>query len=776
MELDYAQRSIRLSAGEFAQFRTGPAERADIRGMRWRMEAGSAWHREIQERTLKENPQARTEVSIEGKLAAGGWTLHLQGRIDLVLEREAGMVLQELKTVCHSLPMDEEALLARYPAYALQAGVYQLLWALAQAGETETPRSALAELVFIELSSGILQHLPLPIDINERVLQQAGRIAAFAEERARRASQLAHLRYRFPFENFREGQAEAWQALQAAGKQISHGSAQCLAFQAPTGFGKTGLALSLGIELIRDGAIDRIIFLSSKATGQLQAMAQLEGMLAGAESSHLRVVQLRSRRDHASGCPVALCPGVSGRHCREDIASKWDAAEPDLPGCLQAGSFGLEQAQILAGQTQLCSYELAREALPLAEAWVGDYNYIFSPRHRALAESVFDFQPPRTFLIVDEAHNLPDRVAASMSQRFSLIQAQIMATELADLGAEQGFRRLWDGWQSFLESLLNVAVLELNQEYEAISWLEQLAEVIGELALDYDAISPQANDALSAFGQAARCLAELNLQWLWHVPEAGVLEMVCLDASSWIAARLQSFGGSLLMSATMAPEAVFEERLGMEPGQLKWIQGEAPWREAAYRVQTNPRIDTRYKQRKGYYLETAESIAAFYDPAAGPLAVFFPSYRYAEDIGQYLQAGHAHLRLAQQPRGADLDAQTAFLESALMTADILLLVLGGSFAEGIDLLGGRVQRAVVVGPALPEVNAIQDARLEALSQLNRSEAFRRVYQIPGITKINQALGRFVRAPGQTADILFIGKRFSDASYTELLDPVWRPSE
>ena len=91
----------------------------------------------------------------------------------------------------------------------------------------------------------------------------------------------------------------------------------------------------------------------------------------------------------------------------------------------------------------------------------------------------------------------------------------------------------------------------------------------------------------------------------------------------------------------------------------------------------------------------------------------------------------------------------------------------------IDLLGGRVSRAMVVGPALPEVNPVQKARLAEVACLGRDEAFRRVYQAPGIQKVNQALGRLVRAPGQRAKVLLHCRRFAEASYANLLAPEYR---
>jgi Rad3-related DNA helicase len=43
-------------------------------------------------------------------------------------------------------------------------------------------------------------------------------------------------------------------------------------------------------------------------------------------------------------------------------------------------------------------------------------------------------------------------------------------------------------------------------------------------------------------------------------------------------------------------------------------------------------------------------------------------------------------------------------------------------------------------------------------------------------KINQALGRLVRGPGQHARVLLHCRRFADPSYQRLLDPVFLPGE
>jgi Rad3-related DNA helicase len=192
-------------------------------------------------------------------------------------------------------------------------------------------------------------------------------------------------------------------------------------------------------------------------------------------------------------------------------------------------------------------------------------------------------------------------------------------------------------------------------------------------------------------------------------------------------------------------------------------------------------VDTTYQQRAQHYATTAATIAALHAAASRTdadrpaslspaVAVFFPSYAYAETIARELATAAPALRVALQPKLRDLAAQSAWVDESLLLTDALFLVLGSSFAESIDALGGRIGHAMVVGPALPEVNAVQRARLAEASRagLAREAAFRRVYQIPGMTKVNQALGRLVRAPGQRARVILHCRRFLDVGYASLL--------
>jgi Rad3-related DNA helicase len=71
------------------------------------------------------------------------------------------------------------------------------------------------------------------------------------------------------------------------------------------------------------------------------------------------------------------------------------------------------------------------------------------------------------------------------------------------------------------------------------------------------------------------------------------------------------------------------------------------------------------------------------------------------------------------------------------------------------------------------VNPVQRARLATFGPLGRDAAFDRVYRIPGMQKVNQALGRLVRSPGQRARVLLHCQRFAEPGYDTLLAPEYR---
>jgi Rad3-related DNA helicase len=680
---------------------------------------------------------------------------------------------------------------------------------------------AAAELVFVEAGSGLVQVVPLGPGDDRLFEAQLERLVEFLEHRRRARERLRHLRFRPAFAAPRPGQETTRAELTAL-----FSTRPLVLLEAPTGFGKTGVLLEFALDQLRSRHFDRALYLTGKSTGQLQVLRTLAEMTADGAAGGTPVAawQVRNKAEHCVNatfhCLRETCGYLDG------AAARWPASglarfyldehhARDLPALRDAGR-----------DARICPYEITRAALAFHDLWIGDYNYVFAPRNRTLFQEQPGFDPARTLLIVDEAHNLPARVADAHSHAFTAAAAFGVREDLHRVRAGAGLTGAWEHWCHFLHALRANAGLTAGDEDDARHLLGEIARHLGSAGVDFAALGPQTADALwsvpALLEEIGRGGGEGALPRLWWSPRDSELSLTCLDAGRAIGGILRGFGGVVLASATLSPvdgfaaacgldappEAVVAppataapERLGAlnkrETRKLfrqltsaadllrveesrtaaspALLPARAPWREAAYDVAFDSRVDTRFQQRALHHGTTAATLAALRTAAGGAVAVFLPSYAYAEAIQREAQAAAPDLRVAIQPRARDLAAQTAWVEESLRGADALLLVLGSSFAEGIDSLGGRVTHAMVVGPALPEVNPVQEARLaDAMATgLSREAAFRRVYRIPGMTKVNQALGRLVRAPGQRARVLLHCRRFLEPEYRGLLAPEYQ---
>ncbi|MCB1123378.1 MAG: helicase, partial [Verrucomicrobiae bacterium] len=306
--------------------------------------------------------------------------------------------------------------------------------------------------------------------------------------------------------------------------------------------------------------------------------------------------------------------------------------------------------------------------------------------------------------------------------------------------------------------------------YEARDCSEQFSAALQNYPLHVDLMAEETVHGLWELADAEAFFTNTHLEKLLWSPHKGVLNLSCLDASEEIGSILGQCGQAILMSATLEPRHYFLKQLGLKKAKVPplWVEASTPWRHEAYDCAVDLRVDTRYKTRDRHAVITAETLASCIQASRNPVVTFFPSYKYAETIRALVENEFPHLQVALQSRGGQPDAQARFIDDSLAEADLIFLIMGSVFAEGIDHLGGKIDLAVIVGPALPEVNALQNKRMEDRKSLGRDVAFEEVYQVPGMQKINQALGRLVRAPGQSARILFHCRRFAESSYQELL--------
>ncbi len=951
MHVDLEKRTAALSVGDFAGFALGPREstgRGGLAGV-WRAQLGTHWHNELRARAIAAYGSAATfEIPVVGQIFHRGWTLTLTGRIDQRIETGGACLLREIKSVVRPLPADESDLRADYPEYFIQAATYAALARFgalvpalgtdpasapelepsgatthakadahddaptedkvgtgATAGVTERARvvtrggdsikSALStELVFVETSSGVAQNIVLSSADDYIFKAQLERLTEFLQLRQRARTRLQGLRFRPAFAVPRPGQETTLEELSTLFERRP-----LVLFEAPTGFGKTGVLLEFALGQLRSGHFDRAIYLTSKSTGQLQVVRTLAAMTAEAPppkadlvaaplgSSSIEPAGRGQRSSHGTApppdpTPLTTKPAGSAResapavalwhvrnksehcvnqtfHCVRDTcaylaggAERWPTSGLARFYLEENHARDLETLRAAGRHALVCPYEITRTALAFNDVWIGDYNYVFAPRNRGLFFDQPGFNPARTLLVLDEAHNLPTRVADAYSHAFTANAAASVREELHRVRAHAQLTLAWDHWCHFLHHLRPSEALTAADEDDARDLLKELAQRVRTLPPDLAALGAPAAEALWAVPSLVDELTKDTLPRLWWSPREGELALTCLDAAPAIGVTLREFGGVVLASATLTPIDGFAAACGLDAppevappppafaptrlGNLNKrdtrqlfkqlrsgaellrvdaaremagpavLRAQTPWRDVSYDVAIDTRVETTFQKRSEHYTTTAATIAALHGsarsaldknaprptpvelasshepapkgsrlttpltPPTAAVAVFFPSYAYATAVMQAAATVVPHLKVALQPKLRDLAGQSAWVEDALLFSDAVFLVLGSSFAESIDTLGGRVTHAMVVGPALPEVNAVQRARLSeaARSGLSREATFRRVYQIPGMTKVNQALGRLVRAPAQRARVVLHCRRFLEPDYQALL--------
>jgi Rad3-related DNA helicase len=102
---------------------------------------------------------------------------------------------------------------------------------------------------------------------------------------------------------------------------------------------------------------------------------------------------------------------------------------------------------------------------------------------------------------------------------------------------------------------------------------------------------------------------------------------------------------------------------------------------------------------------------------------------------------------------------------------LLLAVLGGAFAEGVDYPGEMLSEVVVVSPALPQVGPEREL-LKAYFDDRYERGFEYAYLVPGMTRVVQAAGRLIRSAEDRGVIVLICRRFLAAPYRSLLPDEW----
>jgi Rad3-related DNA helicase len=644
------------------------------------------------------------------------------------------------------------------------------------------PEIALA-LVYFDVASQSETELRQVFGADELEEILAQRCAAFltwarqeASHRAARDTALTGLA--FPEGAFRAGQRALAEAVY---RTATHG--RSLLAQAPTGIGKTVGTLFPTLRAMPAQGIDKLAYLTCKGTGRITALEALGKLRAGISGRSLRVLTLVPKDE---GCehPDKACHGDACPLAR-GFYDRLPAARDEAVGLGWLDAAAQRQVALRHG---LCPYYLGQELVRWADVLVGDVNHLFDGN--GLLWGLAQALDWRLAALVDEAHNLVERARAMYSAELRI--GQIRAAAATAPGAVKGS----------LDALVDAAeelVADTAAPYQVLStvpdaFVQALQAAAGVLSEHFN-LRPLDVGSLLKFHfelrRFVKLVEALSDHSLFDVQTflgaggdvdtdgSGLQEArdaaLCVRnvaPACFLRPRLQTLQSITLFSATLSPPAYAIRLLGL-PENTAWIDVPPAFPAEHLTVRVAHEISTRYAHRDHSLQRLLAVIARQVDEHPGNYLAFFSSFAYLKSAAALLAERRPDIpQWRQEPRMTS-EAREEFLARFRPGGQgVGFAVLGGVFAEGVDLPGSLLIGAFIATLGLPPVSVTQDhiqARLDKLFGAGHGYAD----LVPAMQRVVQAAGRVLRTPEDRGWLWLLDDRYRRAEVIELLPSWWQ---
>ncbi|MBI2143672.1 ATP-dependent DNA helicase [Candidatus Woesearchaeota archaeon] len=585
----------------------------------------------------------------------------------------------------------------------------------------------------------------------------------------------------FPYDKIRPEQDELVNDVYAA---VSSG--KCLIAHAPTGLGKTAAALAPALEYALKSK-KAVFFLTSRHTQHLMAV----------ETAKL------IKQRYKTGFSVTDIVGKKHMCARDDVSGLFSRqfydychALTETDGCefflnFKKGSMLTSESKVVIARMaaepmhsdevvaaskrcKVCPYEAAVAASRDAALVIADYNYFFSPKVRdgflrKTGKSLED-----AIIIVDEAHNLPDRLREMLTDKVSttIIERAIKEAEKASDLELTGF--LLDlsaalnnlGRESGEQAITKGQLLEPLRDYDLAAMIERMS-VVSETDRESGQQSFLGSVAkfLESWQDSDEGYARILYSGQGQKGKAVSVSYRCLDPSLASSGVIRQAHSVILMSGTLTPTAMYRDILGFpESTMLREYRNPMPKENRLALIVTA--ATTKFSKRNSSQYEKLADVCIKASSAIqGNVILFFPSYTVMGEVHKHI---HGKIRKQVLKEHADLskdEKQKLFqqFKDAHITGGVLLAVIGGSFSEGIDLPGKLLNGVVIVGLPLGQPD-LETKELIRYYDARFKKGWDYGYVFPAFTKALQSAGRCIRTETDRGVVVFVDERYAWESY------------
>ena len=715
------------------------------------MQMGSRIHRKIQ-RQMGSDYQA--EVPLKTEIVCDGFTLKIEGRADGLIHTKEQVMVDEIKGVLRELDRVQE------PAgiHLAQAKCYASMVA-----EQEGADEIGVQMTYCQMETEEVKRFQYSYQSNElkvwfdEVIRQYKKWAKFQIEwrKARNAS-IKGIEFPFPY---RKGQREL-----AVSVYRTILRKKKLFIQAPTGVGKTISTVFPAVKAVGEELGEKIFYLTAKTITRTVAEQAFKTLRE--QNLKFKVITLTAKEKicfcEETSCNPDDCPYAKGHFDRVN-----DAVYELL---MQEDVMSREVLEAQARKHKVCPFEMALDVSTWVDGVICDYNYVFDPDAR-LRRFFAEGGAGGYLFLIDEAHNLVERGRQMYSAE--LCKEDFLSVKKLVKGEAPRFAKRLEACNKILLAMKkeceNYKVLD-NISHFGIQLMNVLSETDRYLE---ECVDKEVRETVLDFYFQVRSFLNIydgldeNYVIYTEYQENGrfVLKLFCVNPAANLQKCLDKGNSAVFFSATLLPIQYYKRLLSTEKDNYA-VYIDSSFDTKKRLLMNGVDVSTRYTMRsREMYQRYATYIFRVVKAKMGNYLIFFPSYRFMEDVyqefTQLLASDEEEMELVVQQKHMDEEERENFLRAFEMGREKSLIgfgVLGGIFSEGIDLTNEKLIGTLIIGTGLPQVCNEREI-LKSYFDQKGLYGFDYAYRYPGMNKVLQAAGRVIRTEDDRGVILLLDERF-----------------
>ena len=580
----------------------------------------------------------------------------------------------------------------------------------------------------------------------------------------------------FPFPFIRNGQNEL---IESTIECVLNHTSNFV--EASTGIGKTISTLYGSLCLMKDKRIDKIFYSTPKNSGFLSAINALN--IFKNKDVRLTSVEIIAKdkaclnKKRIGKCNPDECKFTIGYYDKLKEVIKEIVLNNDIIDANLIKKYALKYT--------MCPFELSLDLSLLADVIISDYNYLFDP----ISQLKRYFESPdkqyQMIALIDEAHNMVNRSVDMFSSILSSSSFFKALTDLKKIRNKQ-IMKIYNSLEEYFNYYLEFDFSEQKEfildslNIDFVLRLKKYNEEIKKYRLKHKKFKSENVDNfnrdlyrfLLIYDYYIKYKDQYKLFIRSEKEDEITLNMMCLDASKFIVSSLNHFEGSIFFSATLSPIDYYINLIVNNNNNVKTLSLPSPFKKENFKVLVDNSTSFIYKDRLLTIDKIRDYILTFSKKRKGNYMVFCPSYKYLETLKLVLKDDD--LNIIYQEKNMTNVSKDLFLnefKEKVNKTTVGVVVLGGIFSEGIDLVGDRLNGVIILGIGLPSISFENELKKEYYNSLSYN-GFEYAYINVGINKITQALGRLIRSENDKGIALLIDYRYKNKTYIPLFNDKW----